>query len=41
MKAVKAPVQARLKHVQQPLINDKVKAGSVKDIVGGVGAHKY
>ena len=41
VKAVKAPVQARLKHVQQPLINDKVKAGSVKDIVGGVGAHKY
>ena len=32
VEAVKALVQARLKHVQQPLINEKVKAGSVKDI---------
>ena len=33
VEAVKAPVQARLKHVQQPLVNEKVKAGSVKNIV--------
>ena len=33
VEAVKAPVQARLKHVQQPLVNEKVKAGTVKNIV--------
>nr|POE97052.1 hypothetical protein CFP56_48036 [Quercus suber] len=33
VETVKALVQARLKHVQQPLINKKVKAGSMKNIV--------
>ena len=33
MEVAKAPVQARLKHVQQPLIKEKVKAGIMKDIV--------
>ena len=33
VEATKAPVQARLKHVQQPLIKEKVKAGIVKNIV--------
>ena len=33
VEAAKAPVQARLKHVQQPLIKEKVKAGIMKDIV--------
>nr|POE75998.1 hypothetical protein CFP56_53517 [Quercus suber] len=33
VEAVKAPMQARLMHVQQPFINVKVKAGSVKKIV--------
>ena len=33
VEATKAPVQARLKHVQQPLIKEKVKAGIMKNIV--------
>ena len=33
VEVVKAPVQARLKHVQQPLANEQVKAGSAKNIV--------
>ena len=33
VEAAKAPVQARLKHVQQPLIKEKVKDGIVKNIV--------
>ena len=33
VEAVKAPVRAMLKHVQQPLIKDKVKAGNMRNIV--------
>ena len=33
VEAVKAPVQARLKHVQQPLRKEKVQAGTVMNFV--------